>query len=204
MKANAIGLILFGIMTHASAKVGTWHSPDHKFLATCVPRNIDGTGSRLLLSVTGKPDSKMLLRENDRWIEVSWSPDSKFLALTDGSDGHVTDIFLYRVQASDANDTKVKLMSLPAFGDIAKSAHTPGIRADIWYHTPNIWTYDVKWEFVGWADQGASVKLTKHSRASKDEYFKISLKPPADLSINDAGMDAPGHPSTSTPKNTHQ
>ncbi len=166
------------VLHSVAAERGKWLSPDKQLVATCVSRNNDGTGSRLVLSTAGSPDVGIMLRENDRWITASWSPDSKFLEVTDGSDGHVTDIFVYRVTQSDVSDSDVDQITFPAFGNIVKSAKASGIHVELWYHTPDIWTYDVRWEFVGWAKDNVSMRLLKHTPGAKDKRVTAILKSP--------------------------
>ncbi|MEO7101386.1 MAG: hypothetical protein ABI162_18690, partial [Luteolibacter sp.] len=179
MKVQSVFLIFLGTILHSvAAERASWLSPDKQFVATCLSRNSDGTGSRLVLSTAGPPDGGIMVRENDRWIRASWSPDSKFLEVTDGSDGHVTDIFVYRVIRSEMRDTKVERITFPAFGDIVKSANASGIHAELWYHTPDIWTYDVRWEFVGWAGDNVSMRLLKHTPGAKDKRVTATFKSP--------------------------
>ena len=192
MTAKAIFPILLGVASSAFAvDRDSWISPDKHFLARSVSRNPDETGCRLLLSAAGKPELGILLRENDRWINATWSPDSKFLAITDGSDGHITDIFIYRVVRSDKNESSAVVITFPTFGGIAASATSPGLRAELWYHTPRIGTYDTRWEFTGWSQDNKSARLTRHSLREHDKAFTVELKPPT-IPKNQEGESGPG------------
>ena len=153
-------------------------SPDHRFDAYTIPHNPDGTGMRLFVRAAGSSESGVLLRENDRWIRANWSPDSRFLAVIDGSDGHVTDVFVYRVQASRGTVTKASYASFPSLGELATFAQAPRVVADLWYHTPNPWTYDVQWNVVGWDASRSAILLTKRGREPKLTRIRVVLNPP--------------------------
>ncbi|MEI6073459.1 MAG: hypothetical protein WCS31_16860, partial [Verrucomicrobiae bacterium] len=116
-------------------------SPDDRFEAYTTPHNLDGTGMRLFLRVAGSKANGVLLRENDRWIRTNLSPDSRFLAVIDGSDGHVTDVFIYRVlQHSGTAKTEAHFLTFQSMGAVAHSARAPELLAQLWYHTPDPFT----------------------------------------------------------------
>jgi hypothetical protein len=197
MKAIAIFLILLGVASSTFAvDRDKWISPDKHFLARTISRNPDETGCRLFLSAVGHPGLGVLLRENDRWIDATWSPDSKFLAVTDGSDGHVTDIFIYRVVRSDDKESRAVVTSFPSFGGIAASAESPGLRAELWYHTPNISTYDTQWKFAGWSHDNTSVRLTRRTLREHDKTFTVELKPPTKPKNQEGEQAGTGQPAT--------
>jgi hypothetical protein len=130
---------------------------------------------RLFLRAAGSSDAGVLLRENERWIRAAWSPDSRFLAVIDGSDGHVTDVFVYRVLPSRGAATKATYSSFQSLGEVAAFAQAPRVVAELCYHTPNPWTYDVQWDVAGWEVSRSAILLAKHSRAAKPTTIRVVL-----------------------------
>ena len=157
-------------------------SPDGQFEAYTTPHSPDGTGMRVILRMAGGKRAGVCLRENDRWIQTSWSPDSRYLAVIDGSDGHVTDVFIYRViRRSRTSNTKAHYLTFKSLGEVADSAFTPGVLAQLWYHTPAPSTYDVEWDVIGWDISRNIVFLAKRSRASNDIRIRVTLDCPQTL-----------------------
>jgi hypothetical protein len=111
-------------------------SPNGEFEAYTIAANDDGTGMKLLLRPANSPDAGVLLRQNNRWIDAKWSPDSRFLAVIDHLDGHMSDVYVFGVTATDAAPTLL-------------------------YHTPDLHTYDVKWEVADWDTSRRQVVLDK-------------------------------------------
>jgi hypothetical protein len=111
-------------------------SPNGEFEAYTIAANDDGTGMKLLLRPANSPDAGVLLRQNNRWIDAKWSPDSRFLAVIDHLDGHMSDVYVFGVTAADAGPTLL-------------------------YHTPDLHTYDVKWEVAGWDASRRQIVLDK-------------------------------------------
>ena len=126
-------LVLAGAVVLATqAHVGAYEnfvSPDKKFEAYTTQNADDGTGMKLFLRRAGARDTGLLLWQNGRWVDAKWSPDSQFLAVIDHMDGHIADVYVFGVTAVDAGAPPT---------------------ATLFYHTPNLRTYDVKWEIVGW------------------------------------------------------
>lgn len=139
-------------------------SPNHRFEAHSTAHFPDGTGTQLFLRTAGSKNTGALLLQNDRWIEVHWSPDSRFLAVVDGSDGHVTDIFVYRIRTSLETVTKVTCISNLFLGDFATYGQAPHVVANLCYHTPNLGTYDVQWAFVRWKMSEGAIDLSRAGR----------------------------------------
>jgi hypothetical protein len=99
-------------------------SPNGEFEAYTIAANEDGTGMKLFLHRANTADPGVLLRQNDRWIDAKWSPDSRFLAVMDHLDGHISDVYVFGVAVADAG---------PA----------------LLYHTSDLHRYDVQWEVTG-------------------------------------------------------
>lgn len=80
----------------------------------------------------------VVLHASDRWVEVSWSPDSRWLLVTDHWDGHGANIRIYEVpENSAAEEWKVREV----------------------YATPDPTRYDCKWSLLEWKQKGGSVVL---------------------------------------------
>ena len=62
-------------------------------------------GMKLFLHRANSRDPGVLLKENNRWIDAKWSPDSRFLAIIDHLDGHIADVYVFGVGAADAAPT---------------------------------------------------------------------------------------------------
>ena len=111
-------------------------SPNGEFEAYTTSANDDGTGMKLYLRRANAGGSGVLLRQNDRWIDAKWSPDSRFVAVIDHLDGHISDVYVFGVTTADASPT-------------------------LFYHTPDLHSYDVKWEVTGWDESRREVVLDK-------------------------------------------
>lgn len=96
---------------------------------------------KLFLRRANSRDTGVLLKENNRWIDAKWSPDSRFLAVIDHLDGHIADVYVFGITA--ANPTGPPL-------------------ATLFYHTPELRTYDVQWDVVGWLLNTRSIILKKN------------------------------------------
>lgn len=75
-------LALLSVASHASA-YEYFMSPDGKFEPYTTPNSPDGGGMKLFLRHVQARDTGVLLAQNGRWIDVKWSPDSRFLAVID-------------------------------------------------------------------------------------------------------------------------
>jgi hypothetical protein len=131
-----VAAIAFLLSTQALAGEHHFISPDGKFEAYTIAANDDGTGAKLFLRRADSRDAGVLLRQNNRWIDAKWSPDSRFLAVIDHLDGHICDVYIFSVGAADAAPTLL-------------------------YHTPDLHKYDVKWEVMDWDVARREVTLEK-------------------------------------------
>ena len=126
-------------------------SPNGEFEAYTIAANEDGTGMKLYLRHANSGDSGVLLRQNNRWIDAKWSPDSRFVAVIDHVDGHISDVYVFGVTAADASPTLL-------------------------YHTPDLHSYDVKWEVTDWDVSRREVVLdkeVKHETPGRITHEKI-------------------------------
>ena len=126
-------------VTVALANDHQFVSPNGQFEAYTTAGNQDGTGTRLFLRPAGSRATGVLLRQNDRWIDAKWSPDSEFLAVIDHLDGHISDVYVFGVGGAHA-------------------------AATLLYHTPDLHRYDVQWEVTGWDVARREVILEKAVR----------------------------------------
>jgi hypothetical protein len=94
---------------------------------------------KLLVRRTGLDRKVVLLFSNQRWIDAKWSPDSRFVAVTDHANGHIADVY--------------------GFGILAGNGQR--LRTVLYYHTPKPLTYNVKWHVAGWLPRQRSIVLTK-------------------------------------------
>jgi hypothetical protein len=126
-------------------------SPNGKFEAYTTPADDDGTGMKLYLRHANARESGVLLRQTNRWIDAKWSPDSRFVAVIDHPDGHISDVYVFGVATADAGPTLL-------------------------YHTPDLHSYDVKWEVAGWDESRREVVLdkeVKHETSGRITHEKI-------------------------------
>ena len=137
-----IAVAMLVVVARASA-YERFISPDGRFEAYTTANLPDGTGMKLFLRRPWSRDPGRLLWQNGRWIDAKWSPDSRFLAVIDHPDGHVADVYVFGVTA-------------------AAAAAAPSVT--LFYHTPNPFTYDVKWEVVGWSPKKREVMLKQEVR----------------------------------------
>lgn len=120
-------LVAISLLLVAEALAGEhgFVSPNGELEAYTIPANEDGSGMKLFLHRANSRDAGALLRQNNRWIDAKWSPDSRFLAVIDHLDGHICDVYVFGVGADDAAPTLL-------------------------YHTPELHTFDVRWDVSGW------------------------------------------------------
>ena len=143
--------ILVLLVAEALAGEHRFVSPNGEFEAYTTPANNDGSGMKLFLRRANSRDAGVLLRQNNRWIEAKWSPDSQFVAVIDHLDGHISDVYVFGVGAANAVPTLL-------------------------YRTPDLHMYDVKWEVSGWDVARREVVLdkeVKHEMPGRITHEKI-------------------------------
>jgi hypothetical protein len=131
-------LIAISVLFVAEALADDRHfiSPNGEFEAYTIPANDDGTGAKLFLHRVNSRDAGVLLKQNNRWIDAKWSPDYRFVAIIDHLDGHISDVYVFSVGAAAVGPTLL-------------------------YHTPDLHTYDVRWDVIGWQPNRREVVLLK-------------------------------------------
>jgi len=146
-------VLAMSLLLATEALAGEHHfvSKNGEFEAYTIAANEDGTGMKLFLRRANSPDPGVLLRQNNRWIDAKWSPDSRFLAVMDHLDGHISDVYVFGVAVANAGP---KLL----------------------YHTPDLHSYDVQWEVTGWDVSRREVvldKAVKHEAPGRITHEKI-------------------------------
>jgi len=129
-------------------------SPNGQFEAYTTPANQDGTGMELYLRRANSRGPGVLLRQNNRWIDSNWSPNSQFLAVIDHLDGRISDVYVFAIAAADA---------------------APTLR----YHTPDLCGYDVKWKVTDWDLARREIILCKEEKHESpwEDYGRESGSP---------------------------
>jgi hypothetical protein len=134
-----ITMILLATL-HSASAYERFHAPNELLEALTTAKEPDGTGMKLFVRHRHSPAPAILLLQNNRWIDAKWSPDSRFLAVIDHLDGHIADVYVFGITAAN-----------PARPPIAT----------LFYHTPELRTYDVQWDVVGWLLNTRSIILKK-------------------------------------------
>jgi hypothetical protein len=177
---GAIGLtricILLLVLTNAAFASDNIHrlreqgipSPDKKLIAYTTPALKDGNGSILYIR-TDQPNAPATpLLENNRWIDASWSPNSKYLVATYGLDGHITDIYIFG-------------FTVDAHG---------AVKADLYYRTPNPETYDTQWTFRRWKSD-TEISLIREVRYTPEVISGHISSTPLKLDFDPQGTHFP-------------
>ena len=136
MRALLLAIPVLFLADVIAASEHRFISPNGELEAYTTPANEDGSGMKLFLHRANSRDAGVLLKQNNRWIDAKWSPDSRFLAVIDHLDGHISDVYVFDVGAADAAPT-------------------------LFYHTPDLHKYDVKWEVTGWDVPRREIVLDK-------------------------------------------
>jgi len=136
---------------HAASAYEHFVSPNRRFEANTTAKEHDGTGMKLFVRRARSSDEGKLLLHNDRWIDAKWSPDSRLLAVVDHLDGHVADVYVFAITAADAAESPV---------------------VTLLYHTPDLRTYDVQWDVLGWRTRQRQIILKKEVRDQTAGTFR--------------------------------
>jgi dipeptidyl aminopeptidase/acylaminoacyl peptidase len=131
-------------------------SPDGRFVAYRTPNPTHGIGKRLFVTFASTNNSGRLLLENDRNMDAQWSPDSKFLAVTNYTDPHITVVLVFQV--SDRG-------SMPD--------------ARLVFISPDPGAWDTKWFVSGWDTSHRTILLEKRVAGEESQAkkrFRIGTK----------------------------
>jgi hypothetical protein len=139
------------LVAEALAAEHRFVSPNGQFEAYTIAANRDGSEMKLFLHHANSRDAGVLLKQNNRWIDAKWSPDSQFLAVIDHLDGHISDVYVFAVGGADA-------------------------AATLLYHTPELHRYNVQWVVTGWNVARREVileKAVKHEMPGRITHEKV-------------------------------
>ena len=132
-------------------------SPDGRLVAYRTPNPTHGIGKRLFVRFASSNDSGRLLLENDRSMDAQWSPDSKFLAVTNYTDPHISVVLVFGIGShAKAPDAQLLLIS----------------------PDPGVW--DTKWFVSGWDTSHRTILLQKRTAGEEPapkKRFRIGNKP---------------------------
>jgi len=134
-------------------------SPDGRLIAYRTPNLRDGLGQRLFVRLARDAAPSRLLLQNDHYmdaIDAQWSPDSKFLAVTNHTDPHVTVVLVFRV-----------------------SGHGSIPDAQLVFISPDPGVWDTKWFVSGWDTSSRTILLEKHvagEQPERSKRFRIGTK----------------------------
>ena len=172
-------------------------SPDRRLELYCQERNADGTGARLFLRPLGSREPGVFMIENDRWIDVRWAPDSRLMAIINHPDGHVSDVYVYRITRRGKNtdaDVRVhhqKICQLT--GDVADFVVLSNSTVELIWHTPDPWCYDVMWDVLRWDSKRKQLLLSKW-RKDTDKGNVVVTRVRVDLPSDKKPVDANNTP----------
>ena len=160
---RALWLVLTLIAASHASAYEYFVSPNGEFEAYTTQNFPDGGGMKLFLRRAQARAAGLLLAQNGRWIDAKWSPDSRFLAVIDHPDGHIADVYVFGVTASNASASPT---------------------VTLFYRTPKPLTYDVRWDVAGWHVEKREVVLKQEVRdqnagtdATHTIVAKIGTKP---------------------------
>ena len=132
-------------------------SPNSRFVAYFSPNPTHGIGKRLFVRCAASSEPGPLLLSNDRSMDAQWSPDSRFLAVTNYTDPHISVVLVFSIRSRGkaAPDAQLLFIS-PASG-----------------------VYDTKWFVSGWDIAHRTILLEKRVAGSEPQSmrFVIGTKP---------------------------
>ncbi len=149
------------ILTDYSTIIGVedyeeWVSPNGKFVCYDVP-GPDGGGACVYIEEV-QTKRKALLIESGRWIDIHWSPDSRYVAATNHWDGHCSLVEIYSLEART-------------------ESIVPRLRYTTTKDKESTDTYGVKWDIVKWNPGKDSVVLFKSDENEQSHiiYYGLSI-----------------------------
>jgi len=87
-------------------------------------------GERLYLRPAGSKCQGVLLRDNDRWLDVHWSPEGNFLGVENNWDTHECDVYIYEISLSpDRKTVNCKLVFFSPWNDVDRQWSIQGWHA---------------------------------------------------------------------------
>ena len=94
-------------------------------------------GEKVYVRRHGSNEKGLLLRENDRWMNIQWAPHSHLLGIGDNWDTHSSNVYVYSISLE------------------AKSQHP---QYKLVFQSPHN-AYDVQWSMGGWDMRHRTIRL---------------------------------------------
>jgi hypothetical protein len=124
IRAWFLALLMFGGTALAQDSIP---SPDGQYLADLSRNPTHGIGKRLFLRYSRGRHPGRLLIANDRSMDAQWSPDSRFLAVTNYTDPHISVVLVFGIRNRSTAEPDAPLLFI---------SPSPGV-------------YDTKWAVSG-------------------------------------------------------
>jgi len=100
------------VSTNLCSAIENWVSPDGG--VECFTRlGHRGHGEELWIYKRGRKEKEQMLWASDRWIEVNWSPDSKFLAVIDHYENKESAVLVFSIELKKEGIGWVLLFQTP-------------------------------------------------------------------------------------------
>jgi hypothetical protein len=149
-------MALFAVCATAIAQ-DSIPSPDGRLIVHRTPNPTHGIGKRLFVRLANSNDPGRLLLENDRSMDAQWSPDSKFLAVTNYTDPHMSVVLVFGIRS-----------------------HGKAPDAELLFISPDPGVWDTKWIVSGWDTPHRTILLQKRVAGKESvpiKRFRIGNKP---------------------------
>ena len=128
-------------------------SPDGRFAAYLSRNPTHGIGKQLFVRYSGLSDGRRLLLANDRSMDAQWSPDSRFVAVTNYTDPHISVVLVFAIRSHGTGAPDAQLLFI--------SPH-PGV-------------YDTKWAVSGWDTSHRAILLEKRVAGAEPQRMRFSI-----------------------------
>ena len=128
-------------------------SPDGRYVADLSRNPTHGIGKQLFRRYADGRESGRFLLANDRWMETQWSPDSRFLAVTNHTDGHISVVLVFGIRSRGTAEPDTQLLFV---------SPSPGV-------------YDTKWAVSGWDTPRRAIMLEKRVAGAKPQQMRFSI-----------------------------
>jgi hypothetical protein len=131
-------------------------SPNGRFVAYFTPNPRHGIGKQLVVRAADGKEARLLLF-NDRSMDAVWSPDSRFLAVTNYTDPHISVVLVFGVRGNG----------------------TSAPNAQLFFVSPDPDTWEAKWFVSGWDVSHRAILLERRAAGAEPQQrrFPIGTKP---------------------------
>jgi len=128
-------------------------SPNGRFVAYTSANPTHGIGKQLFVRSAHSDAAGRLLLANDRSLGAQWSPDSRFLAVTNHTDPHVSVVLVFGIRSSQKVVPDAELL----------------------FVSPDPGTFDTKWVVSGWDASHRAILLEKHVAGAEPQPKRFSI-----------------------------